>query len=90
MSEPTYRITTEHTPDGRYPNIPWQARIVRLSDGEAIKTCWGANEAKAIESATEHIAAINVEVQEGHVYFANEDGTLAAETPAPEPQSLRA
>ena len=85
-TKPTYRITTEHAPDAITPNIPWQARIVRLSDGEAVATKYGPTEEYVLEEATAAIRALSGAVMPGHVYFATDDGDL---DPVPEPQSLR-
>jgi hypothetical protein len=85
VSEPSYRITTEHAPEPQYPNIPWQARIVRISDGEPITTKYGATEAAVLEEARQAIVAMHMEPAAGGVYFASEAGEL---TPS-EPQSLR-
>lgn len=92
MSEPTYRITTEHKPDARYEAVPWEANVIRLSDGKAILTEWGATEAGVLKKAQAAIRVLAFPVLTGSVYFANEDGSIPEDqgAPAPEPQSLRA
>lgn len=92
MSEPSYRITTEYEVDARYPNIPWQARVVRLSDGEKITTRYSATEAGALAEAQSVIRALSSPIPAGSVYFADDDGSIPADqgAPVPAPESLRA
>jgi hypothetical protein len=76
MSEPTYRITTEYDPS-EADGVAWEARIVRLSDGQKIRSVWGATEELTLEAASVYLERLNRPQQAGHVYFANEDGSLA-------------
>lgn len=82
MSEPSYRITTEYDPS-EPDGVAWEARIVRLSDGEKVRAVWGATEELALEAASGYIERLGRPQQAGHVYFANEDGSLDPATPAP-------
>ena len=83
MSDPAYRITTEHDPTDS-ELLQWQARIVRLSDGEKIRTSYGATEASALAAAQAYLRSLLAPASAGSVYFANEDGSLDESTPAPE------
>lgn len=87
MSEPSYRITTEHKPTNTF--CPWEARIVRLTDGMAIATEFGMTENAAIEAAARRIRDVSQPLQPGRVVFADEDGQIT-HGGVPEPGSLRA
>jgi hypothetical protein len=88
MSEPSYRITTEHDPADE-PSVQWTARIVRLSDGEKYAPIFGDSEEYVVRKAQSAIARISSDPQEGHVMFAAEDGTITHGGPTPVPDSLR-
>lgn len=79
--EPSYRITTEYDPL-ESPLLTWQARVVRLSDGNRMRTCFGTSEAEALVEASRFIQALNAPGFEGHVYYADELGNLDPATPA--------
>jgi hypothetical protein len=87
MSEPTYRIDVTHEPDPRFPNVPWTARVTRLSDGEQIAARSAGSKPEAIAAARESIAAALTPVEPPEAIFTSEDGQIMD---APEPQSLRA
>jgi hypothetical protein len=85
MSGPSHRINTEHKPSGNFPNVPWEGRVTRLSDGEVVSVTYGATEARVVEQAQAAIAALNSAVQPGRVLFAAEDGEITeGEVPEPE------
>lgn len=88
MSEPSYRINTEHKPDSTFDAVPWQARVTRLSDGVQIISRWGTTEADAIQSAQDSIRALSGK-QPGGILFATEDGEIL-DAPVPTPESLKA
>jgi hypothetical protein len=75
MSEPTYKIVTEHDPAASSYN-PWEAKVTRLSDEQLVKAEYGASEAEVIAAATEWINRKSSTFKPGRVLYATEDGTL--------------
>lgn len=75
MSEPSYRINTEHR--GAYMN-PWEARITRLTDGEHMATHYGDTEQEVLTATRSWVYnKHNPEIPTGGgVYFATEDGEI--------------
>lgn len=84
MSEPTYRITTECD---RVAMNPWEARAVRLTDGEPVAYACGSSEPEVLAIVQSILGKSTL--APGSVYFADEDGKLLDQQP-PEPQSIRA
>lgn len=82
MSGPTYRITTEHTPT-EIEWTQWQARIVRVSDGEAVDVEYGPSEARVLELAAAWIRAANGDPLEGGVYESDDAGNVTPLRPSP-------
>lgn len=88
MSEPTYRITTERSAAAINP---WEARAVRLTDGEPVATGYGTTEGEALLNCTGQLRGLaEGKPGDGNVYFYDEDGNKTDEVPPIEPQSIRA
>lgn len=87
MSEPTYRIETEHDPS--YSAIPWSAYIWRISDETKIGRGDGLTREAALEDAQRIIAAKRAEQYAPQTFYADENGGVIHDL-TPEPQSLRA
>lgn len=87
MSEPSYRVTTEHDPCATYNE--WEARVIRLSDGEMVACGHGASEAESLATALAWVKARSSATLTGKVYFADQDGNITAGA-AITPESLRA
>ena len=90
MSEPTYRITTEHKPDLGKIIRGMEARS-HFTDGESRFTPrYGDDRARlTLEEVSRWIKEHEAPRQAGGVYFATEDGELDPPL-IPEPQSIRA
>ena len=73
MSEPTYRIELTHEP--QYPSIPWSARIIRLSDGDHIRTENGQTREEAFDKAQHTVRAMQ-NPESPSVVFLTEDGDI--------------
>jgi hypothetical protein len=72
VSDPTYRIQTEHRPR-EDPPIRWVAHIYRLSDEAWVKSYHCERERPAIEAAQAWAAAQKQE-QPGHTFYVDDDG----------------
>jgi hypothetical protein len=83
MSEPTYRIVTDHDP--QYTFEPWTAKVFALAEPDAsISQFGGATEADALALAQAAISRMDNR-QVGHEWFATEAGEIV---PAPEPSQV--
>jgi len=81
MSEPTYKIVTEHDPAATYN--PWSARIFRLSDDAELYVGYGDSEQEALGQAQARIAVYTgTEQNAGRTLYATEDGTITDQVPA--------
>ena len=81
MSEPTYKIVTEHDPAGSTYN-PWEAKVTRLSDDQLVKAEYGASEAEVIAAATAWIARKASTHFPRRTLYATEDGTITEQVPS--------
>ena len=75
MSEPSYRINTEHRPE-EVEWAQWTARVTQLSDGSQVDQEWAKTEDRVIEKAQQWIAARNTPTDPGRVLFADESGSI--------------
>lgn len=75
MSEPSYRIETTFEVDPNFPNIPWTATILSLTDEEAKPVrVYGSTEESAFAKARETVRQLARGPQPGGTYYMNEDG----------------
>lgn len=81
MTEPTYRINTEHKPAASLSYGKWEARVTRLSDGEHVGTRYGNTEANAVQNAQILMIDTAHAPERGSVLFADESGTLLGPPP---------
>jgi hypothetical protein len=73
VSDPTYRIDTEHKP-GESLSVRWVARIFDLGDDERyVNSFHHSTEEGAIRQASEWLAAQNAK-QSGRSLFVDDDG----------------
>jgi hypothetical protein len=78
MSEPTYKIVTEHDPAATYN--PWTARVTRLSDELEVYVGYGTTEAEALAEVQGSMVA--GPAHPGRTLYATEDGTITEQVPA--------
>jgi len=80
MSEPTYKIVTEHDPAATYN--PWSARVTRLSDDEEVRVGYGSTESEAVADARAYIGRVFGGPLPGRTYYTTGDGALTEQVPA--------
>ena len=73
MSEPTYRIELQHEP--QYTQVPWSARIYRISDDEMIGRGDGSTRVEAFDAAQAQVRALRITEAPSTVYL-TEDGDI--------------
>lgn len=82
MSGATHRITTEYLPADS-PMFPWQARVVRLSDGEYVAAIYGVSEQDALTKAADHVRTEYSHSMLGGVYETDDEGNISPLRPSP-------
>lgn len=81
MSEPTYKIVTEHDlTEAEFSR--WSASVVRISDEKIVDREWAASEGRVIDKAREWIKVASGTPEPGRTLYATEDGTITEQVPA--------